>query len=313
MIVDGKLSVPRVVVSLGQPLLLSFVIAVVVTIAYTSDYPSLVKARGFLTISATPLTVVGAALSIFIGFRNNTVYDRWWEGRTLWGALINQSRTFARQVVTFGMYTSERNDKEEMQAWQRESVMRHIGFVHAFRHHLRDDDPLLSNGAAPFVSDDELEIYKGMKNVPSAILHKQGEELHEAWRRGWVQDFHVNALDATLTELTNIMGGCERIKNTPLPPVYTYLAYRVVVAFCCLVPLALVKDLGWLTPVVSLLISFAFLVLNRISQLLELPFSTRVNDLPLTQMCRTIEIDLRQRLDLQPIPEPIKPVDGVLL
>ncbi len=289
-------------------------IAVILTVVYQTKQPVwMVAARPYLSIAPTPLTVVGAALSIFIGFRNNTVYDRWWEGRTLWGALINNSRTFARQIVTFGTYTSEHGDEEAMREWQRASIMRHIGFVHAFRHHLRDDDPLLSSGAQPFVSPAELEEYKVLENVPSAILHRQGVELHEAWRRGWVQDFHVNALDATITEMTNILGGCERIKNTPLPPVYTYLAYRIVVAFCCLVPFALVSDLGWLTPPVSLLISFAFLVLNRISQLIELPFSTRVNDLPLTAMSRTIEIDLRQRLNLQPIPEPIKPIDGVLL
>ncbi|MBC7805669.1 MAG: hypothetical protein H7145_05905 [Akkermansiaceae bacterium] len=308
MIVDGKLSVPKVLLHLGQPLLLTVLVSVLVTVVYEkADKP------WWLNISATPLTVVGAALSIFIAFRNNTVYDRWWEGRTLWGALINQSRTFARQVTTFGKYTSEHGDKEAMEEWQRETIMRHIGYVHAFRLHLRDSDPTGPLGVDPFVPSDETDEYRKVTNVPAAILHRQGKELHEAWRRGWIQDFHLNALDSTLTELTNIQGGCERIKNTPLPPVYTYLAYRVVVAFCCLVPLALVSDLRVYTPFVSLLISFAFLVLNRISQLLETPFATRVNDLPLTALSRTIEIDLRERIGVGPVPEPIKPVDGILL
>lgn len=308
MIVDGKLSVPKVVLHLGKPLLLTFLVSILVTVVHERAHHP-----WWLNISATPLTVVGAALSIFIAFRNNTVYDRWWEGRTLWGALINQSRTFARQVTTFGKYTSEHGDKEAMEAWQRDVVMRHIGFVHSFRLHLRDSDQDSPLGAAPFVSAAEMSEYGTIHNVPSAILHRQGRELHEAWRRGWIQDFHLNALDSTLTELTNIQGGCERIKNTPLPPVYTYLAYRVVVAFCCLVPLALVSDLKWFTPFVSLLISFAFLVLNRISQLLETPFATRVNDLPLTALSRVIEIDLRERIGVGPIPEPIKPIDGILL
>lgn len=308
MIVDGKLSVPKVFVHLGQPLLLTFLVSLLVTIVYDRAHQP-----QWLNISATPLTVVGAALSIFIGFRNNTVYDRWWEGRTLWGGLINQSRTFARQVMTFGRYTSEHGDKEAMQAWQKEVILRHIAYVHAFRIHLRDDAQTGPLSAEPFLSAEELSEHRQAHNVPCAILHRQGLELHDAWRRGWIQDFHLNALDATLTELTNIQGGCERIKNTPLPPVYTYLAYRIVVTFCCLVPLALVSDLHYFTPFVSLLISFAFLVLNRISQLLETPFATRVNDLPLTAMSRTIEIDLRERIGVGPIPEPIKPVDGILL
>jgi putative membrane protein len=308
LIVDGKLSVPKVILHLGKTLLLTFLVSVLVTVVYER-----MNRPEWLNISGTPLTVVGAALSIFIAFRNNTVYDRWWEGRTLWGALINQSRTFARQVMTFGKYTAEHGDREALEEWQRQTVMRHIAFVHAFRLHLRDSDPTGPLGAEPFLQDAETVEYREVTNVPSAILHRQGVELHEAWRRGWIQDFHLNALDNTLTELTNIQGGCERIKNTPLPPVYTYLAYRVVVTFCCLIPLALVSDLRLYTPFVSLLISFTFLVLNRISQLLETPFATRVNDLPLTAMSRTIEIDLRERIGAGPIPEPIKPVDGVLL
>ena len=283
-----------------------------ITAAYTSHgIVWLSETRSFLNISPTPLTVVGAALSIFIGFRNNTVYDRWWEGRTLWGSLINQSRTLARQITTYG--AAGKDEQEELQAWQRATILRHIGFAHALRNHLRDSDPRGANGIQPFVEPDELAEYDAVHNVPSAILHRQGSDLHHAWRRGWIADLHLSALDATLTELTNIQGGCERIKNTPLPPVYTYLAYRLVVTFCCLVPLGLVSDLKWLTPPVSLLISFAFLVLNRISQLLETPFAMRVNDLPLTTMCRTIEIDLRERIGATPIPEPINPVDGVSL
>lgn len=308
MIVDGRISVPRLFIHLGQPLLLAVMISVLVTVVYERmDGP------WWLNISSTPLTVVGAALSIFIAFRNNTVYDRWWEGRTLWGSLVNQSRTFARQVTTFGKYTSEHGDREAMEAWQKEVVMRHIGFVHALRIHLRDPDSANLLGTEPFVSPTETNEYRLMHNVPSAILHRQGRELHEGWRRGWIQDFHLNALDNTLTELTNIQGGCERIRNTPLPPVYTYLAYRVVVTFCCLVPLAVVSDLRLYTPFVSLLISFAFLVLNRISQLLETPFSTRANDLPLTALSRTIEIDLRERVGIGPIPEPVQPEGGILL
>ena len=196
MIVDGRLSIPRVIVSLGQPLLLTLAASLLVTTLYEWDKPAFLdKIDAYLSISGTPLTVVGAALSIFIGFRNNTVYDRWWEGRNLWGALINQSRTFARQITTFAAYTSEHGDKKEMKAWQRRAILRHIGFVHAFRNHLRDTDPLGANGCEPFVTPGERELYATAHNVPSAILHEQGSDLHEAWRRGWIQDFHLNALE----------------------------------------------------------------------------------------------------------------------
>lgn len=306
MIVDGKVSVVRVFLDLGRAIVFILTISVAITLAYEATRSH------WLSISPVPLTIIGAALSIFLAFRNNTVYDRWWEGRTLWGALINQSRTFARQLQTFGIVSDE-TEREAMEAWQRRIILRHIGYVNALRQHLRSEDPCAPGILDPFVSSEEIAEYRQASNKPAAILHRQGEELHTGWRHGWLKDFHISALDATLTEFTNVQGGCERIKNTPLPPVYTYLAYRIVVTFCCLVPLGLVADLRLFTPFVSVLIGFTFLILNRISQLIEMPFAMDDNDLPLSALSRLIEIDLRERIGATPIPEPIKPQNGVLL
>lgn len=305
MIVDGKISVPRVLINLGRPMAVILLVTTIVTVLHWRF------AQKWDGVSSTPFTVIGIALSVFLNFRNNTVYSRWWEGRTLWGALINHSRTFARQAATYLAASPVEEETGELRALRRELVLRHIGFVHAFRLHLRDDDPCV--GLEGYVPHEEVEHYRShARNIPSAVLHTQGERLRYAWSRGWLRDFHLPAVDQTVTEFTNILGGCERIKNTPLPPVYTYLGHKVVVAYCCLLPFGLVNDLGLGTPVAVLAISVAFLILDRISFLIETPFGMRVNDLPLGAMSRTIEIDLKQRLGDE-APEPAKPQQGVLL
>lgn len=305
MIVDGKLSVPRLVLSMGRTLALVLAVAAAVVVAH--EY----LGERWITISPTPLTVVGAALSFFITFRNNTVYDRWWEGRTLWGALVNHSRTWCRQLFLYLAPVSG-EDREAVDAFRREMIHRHVGYVHALRSHLRGDEPCVS--LEPYVSAAEVDEYRHAKNVPAAVLHRQGQRLHEAWQRGWLRDFHVPEVDRTLTEFTNVQGGCERIKNTPVPPVYTYLAHRIVIAYCCVLPFGLVKDAGLFTPLIVFFISFAFLILDRISLLIESPFGTRVNDLPLTALARIIEIDALQRLgEDEALPEAVRPREGVLL
>jgi putative membrane protein len=304
MIVTGKVSLPRVVLNLWRPLTFVFAVAVVVTALHEKF------AARWIAVETTPFTVVGLALSIFIGFRNNTVYSRYWEARTLWGALINASRTLARQLVTY-VAPVDPGESAEARAFVREVLLRHIGFVHAFRHHLRNDEPCVA--LDPYVAPDELEQMRRARNVPSAVLHRQGERLHDAWRRGWIRDLHLTALDQTMTDVTNVLGGCERIKNTPIPPVYTYLAHLIIVGYCSLLPFGMVAVTGLFTPLVVLCIGFAFLILDRISFLIETPFGMRVNDLPLGAMSRTIEIDLLQRLGEPDVPEPAKPDQGVLL
>ena len=131
-------------------------------------------------------------------------------------------------------------------------------------------------------------------------------------RKGFISDINLTRLDESLTEYTTILGGCERIKNTPLPPSYTFLAHRVVLAYCLIVPFGLIAELRYFTPLLSLVVAFAFLTLDRISELIEQPFSTDINDLPLSGLSNTIENDVRERTDRDLIPK-LEPEDGVLL
>jgi putative membrane protein len=265
--------------------------------------------KRWVSIQVTPLTALGVALGVFLSLRNNVVYDRYWEARSLWGRLINSSRSLPRQLATF--LKREENPTAAAEFYQ-EMGRRHIAYVAAFRSHLRNEDPLA--GIEKWIDNPEsLAELRAAKNVPAALLHQAGERLHDAWKQGLLTDFHLGRLDETMTDFTDIQGGCERIKNTPLPPAYTHVAHKIVLFYCCMIPFGLVADLKFLTPALTIAISFAFLTLDRISDLIENPFSRDPNDLPLDQMTRLIEIDMLQRLDETDLPPAIQPKDGILL
>lgn len=311
MIVSRNISFRRIFWTLGTPLMSLAAWALGVATVH-HFYP-----ESRLWVSPLPFTVAGAALSIFLGFRNNAAYDRYWEGRSLWGRLVNTSRSFTRQLITYlreeADPSTQHGDKplSEREQYIRRMSYLEVAFVHSLRHHLRGEDPMLE--LMRFMEPSDWERLQKKRNIPNAILLLLGSQLAVARQRGWLDSIQLSALDSTLTDFANIHGSCERIRNTPLPPVYTGVADRLVLAFCGILPFGLVVDLGLLAPIVVTIVSFAFLVLSRISSLLENPFGTRPNDLPLTALSRTIEIDVRQSLDEQDVPTPVEPVNGILL
>lgn len=276
----------------------------------------------FISVSSVPLTVIGATLSIFLGFRNNAVYERYWEARILWGRLVNASRTLIRQLAQFTDHsgsgnTEARPDRESgaeegSQAFIQEMANSQIAYVHALRCHLRDQEPW--DELTRFLRPEEVERLRLFGNVPMGILQLMGERLCVARRRRWVSDLTSQTLDATLTEMTAVQGGCERIKNSPLPPVYTYFAHKFVLSYCFLLPFGLVKEIGLLSLPVVFLISLGFLTLDRVSYLIETPFGLLPDDLPLSAICNTIEGDiLRLTGNPEHAPEALIPQNGIFL
>ncbi len=265
------------------------------------------------SLTPTPFTLIGLALSIFLGFRNNTSYDRFWEGRRLWGSLVNTSRTLGRQVRLFlhvaRLEPSSREDDAREVArirdFQREMTHRVIAFVHALRMHLRRETPF--DKLAEFLPAAEIALLRSERNVPDAILSRTAERMQSAWRRGWIDPLHVPLVDQSLTELTNIQGGCERIRNTPIPFSYTVLIHRIVAVYCLLLPFGLYDTVRLATPLVVLFVSYAFFGLDAIGDEIEDPFGTDPNDLPLLTLSTMIEGDLRTRIG-EPAPAPIQPL-----
>jgi putative membrane protein len=268
------------------------------------------RARWDTGLSPLPFTFVGVALGIFMGFRNNAAYDRWWEGRKLWGTLVNTSRSLCRQVLTLIGPQPEAttpHDEAALTALRKELVYRVIAFVHALRLALRDDATL--HELEPFLPREEIERLEGERNRPFAINQGTAERFRRAWHDGLIHPMHLLTLEASLTVLTDVQGACERIKNTPIPFSYTTLIHRITAVYCYALPFGIVDQVKSFTPFVCVIVAYAFFGLDVVGEEIENPFGTDYNDLPLRAISRTIEINLRQRLGESDLPPAVTPVN----
>jgi ion channel-forming bestrophin family protein len=303
MIIARSLRPLRLVMYVGRPLLILLGYDVAVMLLYQLMH------WHWIAMPDVPVALYGSAIGVILGFRNNSCYSRWWEARTLWGAVVNNSRSWARQVTTV-MRTGTPTEATELKAMQHRLVYHQIAFVHALRQHLRRLSPW--EDLRPFLSEADLNELRDQQNVPLALQHQMGFMLRECQGRGWVDIAHWRALDGTLDDLTDAQGGAERIKNTPMPKQYDYFPQLFVQIYCLVLPLAMVSSLGWLTPLGSTLVGFIFLALDKIGRDLEDPFDNNVYDVPLTTICDTIEMNLRQMLGETVVAAPAKLVEDVI-
>jgi putative membrane protein len=257
----------------------------------------------------TPLTLqslslMGLALGIFLGFRNNTSYDRFWEGRRLWGTLVNVSRTLTRDLLTI----LPPGEGGGISAAQRRQVYRIIAFVHALRMALRDQTDLES--LQPLLESGDRLAVRDHTNLPNAIVLRMAAEHRALTLAGQLNEYWSVLLAERLATLTDVQGGCERIKNTPMPHSYSMLIHSIVALYVFALPFGLVGSLHYFTPLVVLMVSYTFLGLDTVGDELEDPFGEDLNDLPLSTIARTIEINLRQMLGEADVPPPYAPVNG---
>lgn len=252
---------------------------------------------------ALPTALFGTALGLFLGFRTNAAYARWWEARTLWGALINASRSLARNAK--GALAADRKPNPIVD----QIVLRQIAVAHALRCQLRGQDPLPD--IERLAGTECAQSVATRANRANALCEEIGALLSDAQLNGRIDSIQKQTLDLVQVDITNAQGGMERIKNTPLPNGFRFFPSLFARVFCILVPIALVESLGVFTPLGSTLIGLIFLAALSIGDDLSDPFANSVHDVPLSAMCRTIEIDLLQSIG-RDAPSPLQPVRGVL-
>ncbi|MCO6057812.1 bestrophin family protein [Pseudomonas sp. MOB-449] len=250
----------------------------------------------FTKVNAMPFTLLGLSLSIFLSFRNNACYDRWWEGRKAWGQVIIEVRSFIRQSVAIA------------DAPKREAVLRELcGFAHALNARLRGEDE--QHAARPWLSDTP-DAY-GL-NTSDGILRRIGSQCAQLASQGEINEWRYSLLETRLLGLSTAQATCERIKNTPLPFPYTLLLHRTSYIFCVLLPFAMAGALGWLTPIFTIIVAYTFFGLDAIGDQLEDPFGRDENDLATDSMVRTLEREILEALGQQELPPLLEPVDFVL-
>lgn len=278
-----------------------YLLALAIFSEAVTTYHELVGLPEAATVSLVPFSLMGLALSIFLGFRNSSCYDRWWEARKHWGALINQCRIQARDMALYlDISDEERN----------ELVLRAVGFAYALKFHLRSEVQI--HVLDPFFPEGEVTAMEGEHNVPNAVLWRFGERLTELHQAGKVTEYRYVQLMRGLARFSDIQGACERIKNTPVPISYTVLTHRIVALYCLTLPFGLASQFHWFTPIAVVLVSYAFLGLDAVGTQIEDPFETDPNDLPLQALANTIERDAKARIGL-PVPAPLQPENGILM
>jgi putative membrane protein len=217
--------------------------------------------------------------------------------------------TIAAQVTT--CIAAGEGEAAEVAELKRELVHRHIGYLNALRIQLRRQDNW--HEVAPFLPEDERSQLKVWVNQSTQINARNAARLRDALDRGWLDSFrHVAMLD-TLEQFYELQGKCERIKNTPLPRQYSFFTTVFVWIFVLLLPMGFVKELGWWTVPMAVLVGWIFIALEQVGRYTEDPFQNFVHDVSMTAICRAIEIDLRQMLGETELPPPIQPERNILM
>lgn len=303
MIVPHAPQLRRLLEYVGMPLLVLFLWDGAIVLLYK------VAHWDWLALPHIPLALFGSSIGLIVAFRNNSSYGRWWEARTIWGGIVNNSRAWARQVLT-AIAPQKAAEQEAVRTMQVRMIYLQIAWVHALRQQLRGLPPL--DELHSLLTEDDLMMLKEQKNVAFTLQLWQGDLARKALENDWVDSLQWSSLDGTLNDLIDFQGASERIKNTPMPKQYDFYPQLFVKIYCLLLPLGLVQNMGWFTPLGSTLVGFIFIALDKIGRDLEDPFDNTIYDIPLTAMCRTIEINLRQSLGEPSLPAAAEPVHGVL-
>jgi ion channel-forming bestrophin family protein len=289
-----------IIVRIFPQVLAVFLLSTLVVWAH-KDRPDLVQA-----LNGAPFSLLGIALSVFLGFRANACYDRWWEARKQWGALITVARALSRQSLML----DSRQDVADPVTRRRITDLA-IAFCHALVSHLRPGDATAT--AASLVPDDLRNIYDRSRNRPDMLLCEISSAVVSAHGKGQISDIQLQMLDATVQQMGAAQASCERIRQTPVPFGYSLLLHRTAHLFCLLLPFGFTDLLGWATPFTATLIAYTFFGLDALSDELEDPFGTGLNALPINSLATTIEINLREAMGETDLPADPRPVDYVLM
>lgn len=294
------------------------------------------------SIPFLPLSTIGIAVAFYIGFKNNSSYDRFWEARKIWGGIVNYSRTWGNHVSSFlSDHYTEGEHPEEIASLKKELIYRHIAWINALRLQLRRPSSFsiklkksvrsLSVGqpernhwdeeVGPFLENDEYCFMAQRANPATQLIRKQGEELRKVQEEHkFIDEFRYMEMMRVLEEFYNLQGKCERIKNTPFPRQYAYFSHVFTWLFVLLLPFGLVGEFAkightfaFVSMPFSVLISWIFVTMEIVGDNSEDPFENFINDVPMTALCRTIEIDLREMLGETDLPEKVVAKKGILM
>lgn len=273
----GKIKVGLIVVS---------IYAIAIAIVYDTFHFTRI------TIPLSVPMILGTVISLLLGFRSNQAYDRWWEARIIWGAIVNDSRTISRQILTF---VDSNYQDEEAQQFKERFIRRQMAWTYVLGRFLRKEKPL--QGLKSYMVEDELMFASRYSNPPAAILELHGKDIRYALNKGWINEYQQVELDKSLTRLCDSMGKCERIKNTVFPATYSLYIHFAMNLFIMLLPFGLLEYFGYMEVPIVIAIAASFMLIEKMAIHLQDPFENKPTDTPMTTISRNIERDLKQMLN----------------
>lgn len=302
----------------------------------------------WLAIPWQPVAVLGTAAAFIVGFRNNATYDRAWEARKIWGAIVNSSRSWGIMAKDFVRATAESPiSEEERKLISQQLIYRHVGWLTALRYQLRqprDWETMAQphnveyrtthfkiaecniEGMEPelrkHISQEELGYVMGKVNKATQLISLQSKQLKELSEQGLIENYRYVEMERMLVDFYTQQGKCERIKNYPYPRQFATLNLFFIRLFVIMLPFGMLdvfNDVAmrhglviWFTVPFSALVAWVFTTMEKIGESTENPFEGNANDVPITALSRTIEIDLKDMLDEEELPEPVKPAGSIL-
>jgi ion channel-forming bestrophin family protein len=292
----------------------------------------------WVSIPWLPVSLIGTAVAFYVGFKNNQSYDRGWEARKIWGGIVNTSRAFAVAARAFinDDFSTANVSKEKLKQETRVLLYRHIAWLHALKHAMRQRTPwehkqiaaerqrkywekhfdfsTFELEACHCLSADELEWVKGKKNGATQLMDRQSQHLARLRSQGLISEFAHMELQRLITELLAEQGRSERIKNSPLPRQYSTSSAIFIIIFTLLLPFGMIsqfESLGagliWLMLPFNLIVSWVFSLMEYTGDFSENPFEGLINDVPIFSIVRNIEIDLKEMLGETDVPERLQP------
>jgi putative membrane protein len=235
--------------------------------------------------------IMGTVISLLLAFRSNQAYDRWWEARIIWGAIVNDSRTISRQMLTFSETPYQR---EVLEGFKHRFIRRQMAWCHALGQSLRQKES--DRELERLITQREVQFTKRYSNVPVALLELHAKDLQHALNNGWINQYQQVEIDKTISRLCDSMGKCERIKNTIFPATYSLYIHLAVNFFIAMLPFALIEYFGWVTIPLVIAVGASFLLIEKMAVHLQDPFESKPTDTPMISIARTIERDLKQML-----------------
>lgn len=292
----------------------------------------------WLVIPWVAIGLVGTAAAFIVGFKNTQTYNRLWDARQIWGSIINSSRALGIMAKDFmpsepdeaktiiyrhiAWITALRYQMREPRAWENMDLTSNVEFKSFYS--IPEYETKLETELIKYISAEELNYVLGKKNRATQLIAVQSKELRRLKDSGKITEFEFLEFEKLLATLYEHQGRSERIKNFPYPRQFATINQMFIRLFMCMLPFGILqefskmsKEIGdlfiWLTVPCSLIVSWVFYIMERIGDATENPFQGGPNDVPISNISRTIEIDLREMLDEKDLPPAITAVNDILM